>query len=140
VTGTNPPKYGHTCSHYRNAGNWGGSYTNGRGRSLSYDLCANQDATTKLRFYLAFELPMPANTAPTWRHCWDILANYPTSAEAIWLTALFNANKCGTNFPYVPSHVIDLYNSKNPNLGGMVQTGLNLKAMELFRDYLSQSA
>jgi hypothetical protein len=141
VTGTVPPKYGHTCSHYRNVGSWGTGYTNGRGRSLSYSLCADPGALTKLRFYLAFEFgSVPASTASTYRECADILANYSSSDEAIWLTAMFNANKCGSNFPYTPTQVIDLYNSKNPSLGGMVQSGLNLKAKELFRDYLSQSA
>lgn len=141
VTGTQPPVYGHNCNHYRTSGNWPTNCTNGRGRTLSYNLCANQYAGTKLRFWLVFEFTsQPSTSAMTYRECWDLLANYPSSAEAIWLTAMFNANKLASTFPYNPSGIIDLYNSKNPAMGGMVQSGLNTKALELFRDYLSQAA
>ncbi len=139
VSGTDTPKYGYPCSHYQNSSNWPGSCTNGRGRSLTYDNCANQYGSSKLRFYVAFEFAStPSTSASTYRYCWDIIANYPGSDEAIWLTALFNANKVGSGFAYAPTNVIDLYESKNPQLGGMVQSGLGTKAMTLFRDYLSQ--
>jgi hypothetical protein len=141
VVGGQPPVHGHNCAHWRNSGNWPATCTNGRGRTLSYNLCANLTAGTKMRFFAAFEFTTtPITTAPTYRFCSDILHNYPTSDEAIWLVAMFNANKLAGTFPYGPSAVIDLYNSKNPNLGGIAQSGLNAKALELFRDYLSQTA
>jgi hypothetical protein len=141
VVGGQPPVYGHNCAHWRNSGNWPGTCTNGRGRTLSYNLCANPTAGTKLRFYLAFEFAStPSTGAPTYRYCADILHTYPTSDEAVWLTAMLNANKLATTFPYGPSNIIDLYNSKNPQLGGIVQAGLNARALELFRDYLSQAS
>jgi hypothetical protein len=140
VVGTQPPVHGYNCAHWRNSANWPAACNNGRGRTLSYNLCANPTGTTKLRFYLAFEFAStPSTGAATYRECWDILHNSPNTAEAIWLVAMFNANKLAGTFPYNPSGVIDLYNSKNPALGGMVQSGLNGKALELFRDYLSQT-
>lgn len=139
VAGTDTPKYGYPCSHYTTSGNWPASCTNGRGRTISYNLCANPSYSSKMRFYVAFEFAStPSTGAATYRYCADILANYPTSDEAIWLTAMFNANKVGSAFPYVAANIIDLYESKNPQLGGLTVSGLNTKAMTLFRDYVSQ--
>jgi hypothetical protein len=138
MTGSLTPNYGNPCSHYQTSGNWPATCTNGKGRNLSYNSCVDVNGTGKLRFFVAFELPRPSSGSNAYRYCSDIIANYPTSDEAVWLTAVFNANKLGTAFTYTPSDVLDLYNSKNPQAGGVVQSGLNAKALTLFRNYLSQ--
>lgn len=144
VVGTDPPKHGHTCAHYRNSGNWQGwsPCTNGSQRTLQYTLsynnCANQYNATRLRFWQVFDQPQ-ATSGNKSLECWDLLANYPNSDEAIFLTALFNACKLGTAFPYNADGVIDLYNERNPLVGRFSQAGLRAKARDLFRDYLSQT-
>lgn len=141
VAGTTTPIAGHTCSHYTVSSNWPTTCTNGKNRTMTWDNCANPNYTgTKLRFYHVFEFSsQPANTASTYRTCADIVNNYPTSDEAHWLTAVCNANK-RSPFSYTPSQVVDLYWSKNPLTGGTVTSGLNTKALTLFRDYLSDIA
>lgn len=139
MVGTNPPKYGHPCSYYTNAANWGSGWKNGKGRDLTWDLCARDwTSSTRMRFYVAFELGHPGEGSPRYRYCEDIIRDYPTSDEAIWLTALFNANKLGSNFPYTPGGVVDLFKNTNPLLGGSADSTLHSKAITLFRDYLSQ--
>ncbi len=137
VTGSTPPKYGHACSHYTSSGNWGSGWTNGKGRSLTYNLCANPSASSRLRFYLAFELSNPGTGSVRYRECQDIIRNYPNSDEAVWLTALFNANKVASRFPYAPGGVVDLFKNSNPLTGGSSDSTLHAKALTLFRDYLS---
>jgi hypothetical protein len=135
-----PPIYGHTCSHYRSAGNWPSSCTNGKGRTLTYNTCANTTYTgTKLKFWHCFEQSDPGPGSPKSRYCADILANYPTSEEAHWLTALFNANKCNP-FAYSAGQVVDLCAGRNPLMGGQTQADIANKALTLFRDYLSSVA
>lgn len=139
ITGSAPPIKGHTCSHYRNAGNWGSGYSNGRGCALSWSTCADPNGATKLRFWQVFALSDPGS-GPTNRTCQFILSTYSTSDEAHWLTALFNANK-RNQFPlvftYTPTQVIDLYKGLNPLMGGSSASGINTQALTLFRDYLS---
>lgn len=131
------PVAGHKCSHYTSSGNWSSGWHNGKGRTVSYNLCANPSAGTKLRFFHVFELADPGSGSK-YRECQDIIRNDPTSTEAVWLTALFNANKRGTTgFTYTPGGVVDLYKSLNPLTGSSYQAGLNDKALQLFRDYLS---
>jgi hypothetical protein len=137
VTGSTPAMYGNGCSHYTSSSNWGSGWSNGKSRSLTYDRCANPNGSTKLRFYEAFELSNPGSGSPKYRECQAIIRSYPTSDEAIWLTALFNANKVASLFPYTPKGVLDLYNNKNPLTGGSTVVGLHAKAITLFRDYLS---
>ena len=137
VTGGTPPTSGHNCGHYCSSGNWGTGWTNGKGRSCTYSLCADQSAGTKLRFWHVFELSDPGSGSPKYRYCADILNNYPTSDEAHWLTAVFNANK-QSPFTYTPSNVVDLYKGLNPLSGGSSDPTINGKAMTLFKDYLSQ--
>ncbi|MDP3225261.1 MAG: hypothetical protein Q8M96_19175 [Rubrivivax sp.] len=138
VTGTTPPVAGFRCSHYTSAGNWGTGWTNGKGRSVTYHSCANPGAADvdKMKFWVVFELGNPGAGTAKDRTCVDIINSYSTSDEAVWLTALFNANK-RSPFTYTPSNVVDLYNNKNPMMGGMTQSGLSAKALMLFRDYLS---
>lgn len=138
--GTNSPVAGHNCSHYRNSGNWTGStWNNGCGRTLNFTNCADTSAPTssRLRFFQVFNFSYtPATTDTRYYTCAYILANLPSSNEAVWLTAMFNSNK-RVPFTYTPAQVIDLYNSRNPLMGGATQAGLNDKALQLFRDYLS---
>jgi hypothetical protein len=138
VATTKPPMYGHSCSDYRNSSYWGTGWTNGKGRPLTYDLCA-KDPATGTRFYEAFNLPNPY-AGSKFRRCADILRNYPTSDEAIWLTALCNANKlaAASLFPYEPAGVLALYVNQNPLMGNFSDSSLHAKAKTLFRDYLSQ--
>lgn len=132
------PVAGHKCSHYTNSGNWGSGWHNGKGRTVSYNLCANPTAGTKLRFFHVFELANPGSGSSKYRECQDIIRNDPTSNEAVWLTALFNANKRGTaGFTYTPGGVVDLYKGLNPLTGSSAQAGIDGKALQLFRDYLS---
>lgn len=131
------PVAGHKCSHYTNSSNWTSGWHNGKGRSVSYNLCANPSAGTRLRFFHVFELSNPGS-GQKYRECQDIIRNDSTSAEAHWLTALFNANKRGTSgFTYTPGGVVDLYKGLNPLTGGSAQAGIDAKALQLFRDYLS---
>jgi hypothetical protein len=138
IAGTSTPKYGLPCSHYQTSSNWPSTCTNGKGRTLSYSNCVDVNGPSKLKFYVAFELPTPSRGSNAFRNCCDIIASSPSSDEAAWLTAVLNANKLGSAFTYTPSDVLDLYNSKNPLMGGMVQSGLNAKALTLFKTYLSQ--
>jgi hypothetical protein len=137
VTGTQPPVWGHPCSYYHSAANWPSPCSNGRTVGLTWDKCVNPTGTTKLRFYEVFELTNPGSGS-TYRYCHEIISTHAGTDEHIWLTAMFNANKLVGTFTYTASQVIDLYNSRNPILSGMTQTGLNNNAKELFRDYLSQ--
>ena len=137
VTGGTPPTSGHNCGHYCSSGNWGTGWTNGKGRSCTYSLCADQSAGTKLRFWHVFELSDPGSGSPKYRYCADILNNYPTSDEAHWLTAVFNANK-QSPFTYSPGGVVDLYKGLNPMVGGQSDPTISGKALTLFKDYLSQ--
>ena len=134
-----PPMYGHRCSDYRSSGFWGAGWNNGNGQSLSYQLCANTANAQGTRFWVAFNLSQPSQSSPRYRRCADILENYPTSDEAIWLTALFNANKLysAERFPYTPAGVLALYNNQNPLMGNNSDSSLHAKARTLFRDYLS---
>lgn len=135
VTGSTPPVAGHRCEHYRVAGAWGSGWHNGKGRNLSYDLCARPTGDGRLKFWHVFELPPSSGDAKD-RFCSDILNSYASSEEAVWLTAIFNANK-RSPFTYSPANVVDLYHGLNPLMGGMSQPEIRLKALELFRDYLS---
>lgn len=142
TTGTDTPKYGHPCSHYQSSGNWPSGCTNGQTNPvvMTYANCANASYTgTKLCFFNVFAFSSVPTTGNASKTCAEILAN-PSWDEAVWLCAMLNANKLNStgSFPYSPSQVVDLYYSKNPQLGGMVQSGLNDKARDLFKDYLSQ--
>lgn len=140
-TGGVLPICGHSTSHYcGNAGNWIAGWTNGRPapKTLSWDRCGNTSfGGTKRKFAEVFEVTSP--TGPQDRNCAEILNTYGTSDEAIWLTAILNANKRSPLFPYTASQVVDLYKGVNPIAGGTV-SGITLrdKAVILFRDYLSQ--
>lgn len=140
VAVSKPPMYGLRCSDYRSSGTWGSGWTNGKGRSLSYSLCADTSNSAGLRFWVAFELSWPGTGSPKYRKCADILSNDPTSNEAVWLTALFNANKLyvAQRFPYTPAGVLALYKNQNPLMNNWADGSLNAKALILFRDYLSQ--
>ncbi len=140
VTGTTSPVSGHRCSHYTSSTAWGSGWNNGKGRNLNFDLCANTSAGTKLRFWHVFELSDPGSGSNKNRFCADIIHSYSASEEAVWLAALFNANKRAPVFTYTPSNVVDLYAGRNPLMGGMSQTGIRDKAFQLFSDYLSQEA
>lgn len=141
AAGSTGPIAGHTCTHYKTSTNWPTTCVNGKGRTLTHSNCVNQSAGTKLRFCDVFEHlangGLPPTTASTYRYCSDIMNNDASSAEAHWLTAVFNSNK-RIPFSYTPSQVVDLYWSKNP--AGAVVSGLNTKALTLFRDYLSDMA
>lgn len=141
VAGTVPPKAGYNCAHYRVSGNWYTGWTNGGTTpvALTWTNCGSTTSTTKLRFWQCFELSDPGalSTAAINRTCTDILNLYPTSDEAHWLVALFNANKCGTNFTYTPAQVLSLYKGVNP-MTGWNTADIKVKALSLFRDYLSQ--
>jgi hypothetical protein len=136
MTGTTPPKYGHPCGHYHTDTNWGSGWTNGHGRALTWDLCGRDHTGTRLRFYLAFELPNPGSGS-TYRYCENILRDTSNPVEAVWLTALLNANKVGTLFPYTPAQVVALYKNTHPFTGSTSDPLLRDKAVMLFRDYLS---
>jgi hypothetical protein len=124
VAGGQEPHEGYPCSHYKYQSGWTGtSWHNGRGRSLTYNLCANLSWGSKMLFYVAFGYTSPNNAAQN-------------KTEAHWLTALLNANKIPTRFPYTPAHVLDLHRSKHPTLGWN-QSGLDAKALQLFTEYLS---
>lgn len=140
VVGTTPPKFGYPCTHYQNSSNWGSSWNNGKGRSLTWYNCGNKATAEadRLRFWVVFGLSDPGTSSPKARSCAYILHDYPNSDEAIWLTALLNANKCGSQFPYAPGGVVDIYSNKNPYTGGSTDGTLHGKALMLFRDYLSQ--
>jgi hypothetical protein len=137
VTGSTPPVAGYPCTHYRDSSKWSTGWTNGKGRSLTHSLCADPGGPSKMRFYVAFELPHPGTGSMKYRECHELLSTYPGSDEAILLGALFNANKC-TPFAYTPSQVCDLAAGKNPLMGGMSDAAITTKAVTLFRDYLSQ--
>ena len=136
ATGGVPPIAGHTCSHYSSVGNWGSGWTNGRPtpKTLTYNNCANSGGSTRRTFADVFEVSSP--TSAQARQCWNILNNYSTSDEAIWLTAMFNANK-RVPFAYTPSQVVDLYKGVNPLGGSASGTTLRDNGLLLFRDYLS---
>jgi hypothetical protein len=136
MVGSTLPMYGHPCSYYTNSSNWG-VWSNGKGRTLNWDLCARDWTGTRMRFFVAFELADPGSSSPKYNFCEDIIRGSPASDEAIWLTALFNANRVGTRFPYAPGGVIDLYKNSNPLTGGSTDSTLHAKAITLFRDYLS---
>lgn len=135
---TDTPKWGYRCSHYQNAGNWGSGWSCG-GRNLTYANCGNSATPngSKLKFWVVFGLTQPSNGSSTDRYCADILNNYSASDEAFWLCAVLNACKVGSNFPYNANEVCQLYKSQNPWMGGAAQSGLNAKALTLFKDYLS---
>ena len=137
VTAGTTPTSGHNCVHYRSSGNWGTGWTNGKGRSCTYSLCADQSAGTKLPFWLVFELGTDPGTGTKHLNCSDIINNYSSSDEAHWLTALFNANK-RSPFTYSPGGVVDLYKGLNPMVGGQSDPTISAKALTLFKDYLSQ--
>lgn len=140
VATSKPAMYGNRCSDYRNSSFWGTGWTNGKGRSLSYALCADVGNANGMRFWVAFDLSQPSWGSPKFRKCSEILRDYPTSDEAIWLTALFNANKLYSTerFPYTPAGVLALYRNQNPLMGNWTDASLSGKARTLFRDYLSQ--
>ena len=137
VTGGTPPTGGHNCAHYTSSGNWGSGWTNGKGRSCTYSLCADTNASTKLRFWHVFELSDPGTGSFKYHTCAYILTGYPNSDEAHWLTAVFNANK-RSPFTYSPGGVVDLYKGLNPMVGGQSDATISGKALTLFKDYLSQ--
>lgn len=133
TVGTDTPKWGHTCSHYKNSSNWNFSGTCNN-YAVNWNNCGNTGGTTRVKFYSLFGC---TQTTQTSRDCADILQNDNASDEAYWLCAVFNACKVGTNFPYTPNEVVQLYKSQNPWAGGTVQNGLNLQALTLFKGYLS---
>ncbi len=144
------PMYGHGSSYYWSSGNWGTSWSNGKGLTgMNFNRCANASYTgaDRLRFWqvLGFSaapgaLPhdgsMPADLRLRW--CSDVLRGDATRAECVWLTAMFNANKVVGRFPYTPGGVSDLYFNRNPLPGGSDAPTLHSNAIILFRDYLSQ--
>lgn len=136
MVGTTPPKYGHPCAHYRSEGNWRSGWHNGHSRALTWDLCGRDHTGTRMRFFLAFELPDPGS-GPTHRNCENILRDTSNPVEAVWLTALLNANKVGGQFPYTPAQVVALYKNTHPITGSTSDPTLHGKAVMLFRDYLS---
>jgi hypothetical protein len=138
VTGTTAPVSGYHCTHYRDSAKWSTGWTNGKGRSLTHSLCADQYAATKMLYFVAFERTS-ASTTMEGRTCEEILRLYPTSDEAIFLGALFNANNpnCAP-FAYTPAQVLALAEGKNPLMGGSADGTIKSKAVTLFRDYLSQ--
>lgn len=138
VVGTTPPKWGHGCSHYTSGSNWSSGWHNGKGRAITWDLCGRDWTGTKMRFFVAFELSHPGTGSPKYAFCKDIIRSAPNSDEAVWLTALFNANKVASQFPYTPGGIIDLYKNSNPLIGGATDSSLHFKALTLFREYLSQ--
>lgn len=141
VVGSTPPMYGHPCSHYQNqsGGTWGTTWHNGKGRTINWYNCGDKATPSidRLRFWVVFGLSDPGTSSPKARSCAFILHDYATSDEGVWLTALLNANKCGSRFPYTPGGVVDLYANKNPLTGGSLDSTLHGKALILFRDYLS---
>jgi hypothetical protein len=140
-TGSTPPVCGHKTSHYCSSGNWGSGWTNGNLCTLTYSKCCDQYGSTKLRFYEVMNEAAPtSSTSPKNRYCWEIMRNDPGCDEAVWLTAVFNACKKGSAFSYTPAQVCKLYKSKNPLTGDNVVAGLDQKALQLFREYLSNDA
>ncbi len=141
VNPTTLPMYGHSCSHYQSSANWA-TWTNGKGTTLNWNVCGNHTyaGADRLRFWQAIGFASAPGVAGDVRRRWcsDVIQNYPSSDEAIWLTALFNANKIGTRFPYAPAGVCDLYFNKNPLRSLEVDATMHGKALMLFRDYLSQ--
>jgi hypothetical protein len=140
MVGSTPPMYGHPCSHYQNqtGGSWGSTWHNGYGRLVNWTTAGNKGTADadRLRFWVAFGHTSDPGGNKS-RSCAYLLHDYASSDEVVWLTALLNANKCGTRFPYTPKGVVDLYNNKNPLTGGSIDATLHGKAFILFRDYLS---
>lgn len=131
--GTATPKWGYTCSHYKNPANWNFSGTCNT-YAVNWNNCGNTAWATKTKFYALFGC---AQTTQTNRDCADILQNDNSSDEAYWLCAVFNACKVGSNFPYTATEITKLYKSQNPWMGDQQQAGLNTKALNLFKNYLS---
>jgi hypothetical protein len=139
TVGTDTPKWGYRCSHYQTSANWGTTWTCG-GRSLTYANCGNPatpNTDPKHKFWVVFGLTQPTAGSATDRYCADILNTYSTSDEAYWLSAVLNACKVGSNFPYTADEVVLLYKSQNPWQANSTQTGLDTKALTLFKNYLS---
>lgn len=138
TVGTDTPKWGYKCTHYQTQGNWGSTWMCG-GRNLTYTNCGNTGtaAGSKLKFWVVFGLSQPASGSAPDRYCADIINSYASSDEAYWLCAVLNACKVGSNFPYTADEVVLLYKNQNPWQSNATQSGLNTKALTLFKDYLS---
>jgi hypothetical protein len=142
VTGAAPPVEGWPCSHYTNSSNWNFTCTNGGTlpKTLNYANCIDTNppqGTTKCKFWDVFGIPDPGSNAVAGKSCATILQNYSTSDEAIFLCALFNANKLSSTFSYKPAEVCKLYRSLNPKQNDAYQADIKGKARTLFESYLS---
>ncbi len=143
------PKHGHRCSHYISVG-WGSGWHNGRGRSITWNNCGRvpehwRSAAWReancTRFWVLFGYASDPGGERS-KFCYEILRASTTSAENIWLVALLNANKLATTFPYTQDGVLKLHHGFNPNfspIGASADANLSAKALQLFRDYLSQT-
>lgn len=144
VTANNPQVEGHSCDHYKNSGNWNFTCKNGDGPGdlvLTYSNCVdtNTPVADRFKFYDVFKISNPGS-GPASKTCATVLSTYATSDEAIFLVALFNANKRAATFPYSRAGVLDLYLSKNPKQSLAYQDGLKAKARTLFEMYLSSKS
>lgn len=129
--GTDTPKWGYKCTHYKSQSNWNFSGTC-NSYTVNWNTCGNTAGNPRVKYCSLFGV---SQTAQTGRDCADILQNDNASNEAYWLCALFNAMKVGSNFPYTPQEVVSLCQGNNP--WGGSPTGISAKALTLFKDYLS---